>query len=209
MKMILRLVLPLFAVLSLESSALGDAWRARQVFNLCSSCHGSDGQGNVDIKAPPIAGMPEWYLKAQLEKFRAGTRGAHPKDFVGLRMRPMGRALDDNDLALVAGYVASLPVAAQPETVKANLVKGEATYQVCVACHGAKGEGNQQLGAPPIVQSADWYLLDQLAKFKAAIRGGNPAVDPIGASMQAISTTLDEEAMKNVIAYINTLKPTH
>lgn len=177
------------------------------MFNLCSSCHGKDGGGNEELKAPPIAGLPDWYIKHQLEKFRAGFRGAHPKDIIGLHMRPIGRVLDDADLAMTATYVSAMPIVKQPSTIKGNLVKGEATFQTCLACHGAKAEGNQQLNAPPIVQSADWYLRDQLIKFKAGIRGGNPTQDPIGSGMQAISTILDDEAMKNVVAYINTLKP--
>ena len=40
----------------------------------CMTCHGAEGQGNVGIQAPRIAGMEAWYLKLQLEKFRAGWR---------------------------------------------------------------------------------------------------------------------------------------
>lgn len=201
-----------FAVLALTllgfgSSAKADADRARQTFHLCAACHGTDGGGNQELKAPPIAGLPDWYIKNQLDKFRAGIRGAHPKDIVGLRMRPMGRHLNDEDAALMVSHVAAMPAVPQKETVKGNLVKGEGTYQTCLACHGAKGEGNQQLGAPPLVRLADWYMIDQLAKFKAGIRGGNPAADPIGATMQGIAGILDEESMKNVVAYVNTLKP--
>lgn len=190
-----------------DSEARADDARAKGVYGLCASCHGKHGEGNAAIKAPPIAGLPEWYVKAQLEKFRSGARASHPRDIVGLRMRPMSRTLDDADLALMSTYVSAMPVVAQPETIKGSLVKGESTYQVCQACHGPKAEGNQQLGAPPLINSADWYLYDQLVKFKAAIRGGDPAADPIGASMQGISTTLDEESMKNVVSYINALKP--
>lgn len=208
-----RLALPLLVVASCSPALLAgtearaDADRARQFFGMCASCHGKHGEGNATLKAPPIAGLPEWYLKAQLDKFRNGARASHPRDLVGLRMRPIGRTLDDADTVLMAGYVSALPAQPQPETIKGSLVKGEGTYQVCQACHGPKAEGNQQLGAPPLITNADWYLYDQLVKFKAAIRGGDAAVDPVGASMQGIATTLDEEAMKNVVSYINALKP--
>ncbi|MFB0988976.1 MAG: c-type cytochrome [Gammaproteobacteria bacterium] len=51
----------------------------------CTTCHGVEGLGNIAIEAPRLAGMEAWYLKRQLENFRAGIRGTHgPK-------RPCGR----------------------------------------------------------------------------------------------------------------------
>ena len=67
----------LFALALFASSARADSDRARQTFHLCTACHGAQGQGNPELKAPSIAGLPDWYVKNQLEKFRAGTRGAH------------------------------------------------------------------------------------------------------------------------------------
>ena len=181
--------------------------RAKGLFNLCSSCHGLHGEGNASIGAPSIAGMPEWYLAHQLEKFHKGIRGAHPKDVSGVRMRAMGRALTDEDIKISAAYAASLPKPPQVATVKGSLVRGEAQFQLCLTCHGANAEGNQGVGAPPLAGQNDWYLLSQLHKFKIKARGGNPALDPMGATMTGIAATLDDDAMKNVISYIGTLAP--
>ena len=63
-----------------------------ELFAACKSCHGVDGYGQENIAAPAIAGLPVWYVEAQLVKFRTGVRGAHPDDFEGLRMRPMSQA---------------------------------------------------------------------------------------------------------------------
>jgi cytochrome c553 len=190
-----------------SSQAVAKA-RDKAIWNMCGTCHGQDGEGNQAVGAPAVAGLPEWYVQAQLTKFKKGARAAHPRDIIGLRMRPMARSLDDADLTLMAKYVSTMPMANPPETVTGNLVKGENTYKVCVACHQADGKGNQQLGAPPLIGISDWYMVQQLKNFKAGIRGGNPAVDPIGASMQGIATTLaDEQAMLDVVAYINTLRP--
>ena len=41
----------------------------------CTTCHGTDGRGNEGIEAPRLAGMEDWYLRRQLENFRAGIRG--------------------------------------------------------------------------------------------------------------------------------------
>ena len=41
----------------------------------------------------------------------------------------------------------------------------------CAACHGAAGEGNQALGAPPLAGQDAAYLARQLHNFKAGRRG--------------------------------------
>ena len=185
-----------------EPAKLGQAH-----YNTCLPCHGSAGEGNVTIEAPAIAGLPQWYIEAQLHKFRAGVRGSHFDDLAGLRMRPMAGALHaEADVVAVSGYVASMkrPMHA-PMVQGGDPNKGKASFAVCVACHGPDGAGNQALNAPALVGADDWYLLAQLKKFKAGVRGTNPK-DVTGAQMRAMSMTLaDEQAMKDVVAYIMAL----
>ncbi len=58
---------------------------------------------------------------------------------------------------------------------------------------------------PSLANRSDWYLLDQLKKFKAGVRGTDPR-DPIAIMMRPMAMILaDEQAMKDVIAYIGTL----
>lgn len=185
------------------------AWddRPAELYNFCTSCHGMHGEGKQDVGAPSIAGLPAWYLSAQLDKFHNGARGGHVKDINGMRMRPVGRGLDDSNRKVMAEYVAALPRPALPDTVKGNIVKGEGRFQVCQACHGKNAEGNPELNAPPLVNASDWYLLTQLRNFKNRVRGYDPSIDPTGASMQGMAATLDDEGMLDVVAYINALKP--
>lgn len=205
---LVRLSVVALALLGLASMAqAADESRVKALYNLCTSCHGADGQGQQDIGAPSIAGLPEWYLTAQLDKFHGGVRGAHPKDIAGMRMRPIGRTLDDQDRKDIAAYVSKLPRPELPDVVKGSMVRGEVKFQVCQACHGAKAEGNQQVNAPPLVGGSDWYYLTQLKNFKARIRGGDPNKDPNGAAMQGIAATLDDDGMLDVVSYINALKP--
>ncbi len=200
-------------LLALAQGALAD--RGKDLFSLCSSCHGLKGEGNPSpkIAAPAIAGLPEWYISEQLKKFRQGGRGQHPQDLAGNRMRPMAKTLKDNgksdDLPLVAAYVASLVPPARPTSVgfpKANPEKGKVLYAVCAACHGANAEGIQALNAPGLTRFDDHYLLLQLKNFKNGIRGADPRKDPKGAGMVPMAKSLvDEQAMQDVIAYIKTL----
>lgn len=83
--------------------------------------------------------------------------------------------------------------------------KGKAYYATCVACHGADGKGMEALNAPNLTGLQEWYFVRQLGNFKAGIRGSDPK-DIYGAQMRPMSMTLpDEQAMKDVHAYIQSL----
>ena len=187
--------------------------RGAQAFDYCVQCHGADGAGNPDIAAPAIAGLPAWYVEAQLHKFRDGRRGAHPDDQAGLRMRPMSRVLkSDEDVASVSAYVATMPKVAPDDISAADGIAaggdakvGATKYAVCIACHGADGAGNEALKAPPIAGSDPWYIYTQLSNFKSGLRGAAKG-DVTGAQMRPMAMTLtDDQAMRDVIAHIQTL----
>jgi len=176
---------------------------------VCSACHGPDGGGNVQIQAPSIAGLDEWYMVRQLNTFRAGTRGKHFDDPGGERMRAIAQTISGEDsVRELAAYIAYLPpVKPAPVLGGGDPERGANLFVACVACHGLNGDGNRNLALPAINHQADWYLLTQLKHFKAGIRGGAPG-DHSGASMRAMAATLpDEQAMLDVVAYINTLSP--
>ena len=179
----------------------------RDVFKTCEPCHGTNGAGNLALRAPAIAGLPEWYVANELNKFQKNIRGAHPDDEEGARMRPMARTLyHPGDLQAVAAYVASLPRVSVPPTMNGDRTVGQQRYTaICVACHGPDGKGNQAMNAPPLPQQADWYLVAQLEKFKTGMRGAS-ALDMEGSQMKAMSATLlDTTAMHDVVAYIKSL----
>ncbi len=184
-----------------------DLARGREIFQLCSQCHGPDAGGNPMALAPSIAGLPEWYVERQLTHFRDGIRGTHFDDIAGMRMRPMARWIpSEADVKAVAAYVASLPpVKPAPTLQGGDPARGQTLFTPCTACHGADARGNQALNAPPLSHASDWYLITQLKNFKAGIRGANPQ-DTTGALMRPMSQLLvDEQAMKDVIAYVMTL----
>lgn len=181
--------------------------RGAELFETCQPCHGDNAEGNADIEAPAIAGLPQWYIEAQLNSFQAGWRGKHAEDLPGLRMRPMAVSLNrDGDIESVAQYVASLDPVYPPSTLHGNAGAGAAQYeQVCVACHGADGLGDEVLRSPPIVQLPDWYLLQELENFRDGSRGANPA-DTWGITMRANTLAMTDQAMADVIAYVQTLR---
>lgn len=181
---------------------------ADQIFELCVQCHGAQAQGRREFNAPSIAGLPRWYIEAQLKKFRSGARGTHFNDQTGMQMRPMALSFhNDGDLTDVAEFVSKLPrPKVSHELSGGDAARGKTFYTPCTACHGPDGAGNEQLKAPPLRHASDWYLLTQLKKFREGVRGANP-LDLEGASMRPMAATLvDEQAMKDVVAHITTLQ---
>ena len=185
----------------------GDNARGEELFGLCAQCHGPDGAGMELSLAPAIAGLDLWYVEAQLNMFRDGLRGLHPDVVGGLRMYPMSQWLaTDADLSAVAEYVASMPAThSAPTLVGGDAKKGATIYATCAACHGPDGAGMQAMNAPPLRGQNDWYIYESLIKFKAGYRGYDPK-NINAALMRAMSNTIaDDQAMRDVIAYITTL----
>jgi cytochrome c553 len=180
--------------------------RGEALYGTCAPCHGAAGVGNVDIAAPTIAGLPQWYIEAQLAGFQGGWRGQHHEDLPGLRMRPMAMSLTrEGDIESVAQYVAQLPAIYPASTLDGNAGAGAEQYVVCVACHGTEGRGNELLRSPPIVQMHDWYMLNQLRNFQSGARGAHPA-DTWGQTMRVNTLAMSDQAMRDVIAYVQTLR---
>jgi cytochrome c553 len=178
-----------------------------ELFQLCAQCHGADAMGNAAVNAPAIAGLPQWYVDEQLHKFRSGARGKHFDDLTGMQMRPMAMSLaNDDEIVTISMYVSSLPAAKPaPQLQGGDATRGKAYFGTCTACHGPEAAGMQPLKAPPLNHASDWYLMRSLEKFKLGIRGTAPG-DTTGPLMRPMAQTLpDEQAMKDVVAYIMTL----
>jgi len=181
--------------------------RGRALFDLCAQCHGPNGGGMVLSLAPSIAGLDQWYIESQLKMFQSGARGTNPEDVGGMRMHPMSLWLRrDEDITAVASYVASLPRTRPTPVVEGGIAAdGQTLYQTCAACHGAEAQGDQSKNAPPLRNMSDWYLVSALEKYKAGIRGSNPA-NTNAILMRGMSNILpNEQAIKDVVAYIETL----
>ncbi|HVA95314.1 MAG TPA: c-type cytochrome [Candidatus Dormibacteraeota bacterium] len=184
------------------------ATRGQQLYQTCVPCHGTDGSGNIQVGAPNIAGMQEWYVEGELDKFRAGSRGMQFSDMEGMRMRPMALSLmTDDSVKLVAHYVQTMPQVRHAPSIPGDPQAGAALYTACSSCHGVRGEGKQALKAPRLAGLNDWYLATELRKFRRGIRGADPR-DHEGKLMGIMERSLrDNDAIRNVVAYIGTLKP--
>jgi cytochrome c553 len=190
-------------------SAQDDVPKAVQALfqNTCAQCHGPKGEGNALLQAPPIAALPAWYVRTQLENFRAGRRGFHPQDIAGQMMRSISLVLNSANIPGIATMVASLPRAATPPGSKADPSAGERIYsERCAECHRYNGTGELVFGSAPLAGLPEWYLTAQLRKFKNGQRGAAVG-DANGQKMILAATYIEDEAtLKSVVAYIMTLR---
>ena len=189
------------------NAADGDAEKGKALFAVCLACHGANGEGNAALNAPANGGQDEWYVVRQLNNFRAGVRGAHASDIFGAQMRPMALTLvNEQAVNDVAAYFATLPVPDLTTTIEGNAEAGKKAFAICVACHGASGEGNVSLNAPRLSGQYDWYIKRQIENFKTGIRGTDPK-DIYGAQMRPMAMILaSDEQVRDVTVYIATLK---
>ena len=64
----------------------------------------------------------------------------------------------------------------------------------------------KSLVSPPLAGLQDWYQLAQLAKYRSGTRGTDER-NHLGTQMRPYAVVLNsEDAMKDVVAYIATLK---
>ena len=179
----------------------------QRLYAQCTTCHGSSGEGSEEQRAPRIGGLPEWYVARQLRNFRTRARGGDEEtDPYGAQMARMALQLwDDGEVTAVARYVASLPASGPNRSARGKAKSGEALFAACGACHGAKAEGNQDTGAPPLARHDDWYLMAQVEAFRSGSRGTHES-DTFGRQMRAASALLtDDEQVLDVVTYIGTL----
>ncbi|MCJ8319431.1 MAG: cytochrome c [Colwellia sp.] len=96
-----KLTLAIAATVMMTSPVFaGDAAAGKAKAGMCAACHGAAGISAIPMY-PNLAGQKEAYLAKQLKDFKSGAR----KDPV---MAPMAMALNDEDVANIAAYYASL-----------------------------------------------------------------------------------------------------
>lgn len=177
-----------------------------KLFAQCIACHGNKGEGNATLNAPAIAGQDAAYIERQLRNFRNRRRGADQSDALGAQMQATATATlaDDDAVAKVAGYVASLPKTINATPAPGNLHNGNNLYQGnCGACHGVTAEGNPTLKAPRLAGLDAAYIKRQFAHFRDGVRGTDPQDTP-GRQMAMMAKTVPTERdLDDIIAFIH------
>ena len=155
------------------------------------------------VKMDMVPGMVTYFW---LIPTRTGTFDALCEQLCGTAHFTMrARVIVDEEKDFQA-WLATQPTYAQTHTaVAGNIAAGQASYALCSACHGAQAEGNPLLNAPKLAGQAGWYLTRQMQDFKLGLRDK----EEFGKQMDAFAATLDDTAIKNVVAYITSLPDAH
>ena len=158
------------------------------------------------LNAPRLAGQGGWYLRRQLENFKHGIRGGDARDSFGAQMAPMAAVLaDDVAMTNVVAYIGSLPDTDSPEPSAVTWQKAKRFTPPACPATAQRGQGIWSQNAPRLNGINDWYLARQLENYRQGIRGSH-LQDLYGKQMSLMSIMLrDEEAVRDVVAYINTL----
>lgn len=83
----------------------------------CMECHRFNGTGELTFGSPPLIGLQDWYLLAQIEKFKNGWRGTHPKDAYGAKMVTSAQFIETEQARHdVVAFILSLNPEPQSET---------------------------------------------------------------------------------------------
>lgn len=191
-------------------AAIPDTTDGKVIFQaVCIACHGQKGEGNEAIKSPAIAALPGWYLKTQMANFREGRRGTNPQDVPGLLMAAIAKMLKPAQVEGLAKHIETMELvipsfAANPAGI--DMQNGMLLFQErCMECHRYNASGELAFGSPPLIGRQDWYLKEQIEKFKNGMRGTIKG-DENGAKMVRSSQFIeDEQSLKDVVAYIMTL----
>lgn len=107
---------------------------------------------------------------------------------------------------LCTAVLSLFSIAAMPSFSAGDAQAGRTAYASCSVCHGSNAEGSAALSAPRLTHLEPVYIVAQLQKFKAGIRGG-PGSSISAMQMAGMAATLpSEQAIQDVAAYIDTLE---
>lgn len=165
-----------------QAHAIGE----RLFLTYCASCHGSDARGN---KGFPNLTDKDWLHGGEPDTIKLTImNGRH-----GI-MPPMGAAVgSEKDIENVAHYVLSLSGSAAADPIKS--VFGKSKFGACMACHGAGGVGNQQIGAPNLSDKT-WLYGGSAETIMETIRKGRDN------TMPAFGDFLGESKVHVLAAYV-------
>lgn len=160
--------------------------------NNCAVCHSSDGGGNWGY---PNLTDNDWLWGGSPERIKQSIT-------LGRRATMPGwsDSLGETGIAQVTEYVLSL---SGREHDEAMAEQGEQKFaRTCVACHGADGKGNNNLGAPNLTDDV-WLYGGAPSDIRQTLREGR------NGEMPAQKDLLKEDRIHILAAYVYSLSMDH
>ncbi len=140
--------------------AVPDLANGAALYRRCESCHGSDGNGQINGNVPRIAGQHPRVVLKQLVDFRHGKRW----DFRMAAVSDLHHFESAQELADVSAFVAGLARPGASGTGPGERVgEGERLFGArCERCHGAEAQGEDDSLVPQLAGQHYEYLVRQL-----------------------------------------------
>ncbi|MCG7391552.1 cytochrome-c oxidase, cbb3-type subunit III [Microvirga sp. ACRRW] len=165
----------------------------------CAPCHGAGGGG---AKGYPNLNDDDWLWGGSLEQvhktIQFGARSTSDQGHSG-SMPAFGRdgMLKREEVSQVADYVRSLSGLSTEKGI--DLAAGAKVFaDNCAACHGDKGQGMQELGAPNLSDKI-WLFGSDKAAIIEGLNNGR------GGVMPAWHGRLDDTTIKALTLYVHSL----
>ncbi len=161
----------------------------------CAACHGTGAEGR---KGYPNLNDDDWLFGGSMEAIyktlKVGIRSPHP-DTRTTMMPAFGRdgILKKDEIAAVADYVIDL------NSNAADTGNGAKIFaENCASCHGAKGEGNRDMGAPKL-NDAIWLYGNDRKTLIETISNARAGVMPTW------ENRLNEDTLRQLTIYVHSL----
>lgn len=161
----------------------------------CAACHGTGAEGR---KGYPNLNDDDWLFGGSMEAIyktlKVGIRSPHP-DTRTTMMPAFGRdgILKKDEIAAVADYVIGL------NSNAADTGNGAKIFaENCASCHGAKGEGNRDMGAPKL-NDAIWLYGNDRKTVIETISNARAGVMPTW------ENRLNEDTLRQLTIYVHSL----
>jgi len=199
---------------------------------LCANCHGIDGRGIdgavLELNAPSLLHLNDWYIASSLRKYRDGVRGASPGDAAGAVMRSPVVGMSDERIDNVTAYVMTMrrlprripgpppeplpelivDASILPEGVTVDMAReGQDIFHgegVCVTCHLRQGAGGPL--APDLTDNV-WLNIDgEYESIVNIVLTGVPQpIEHPGQMLARAGTSITDDQVRAVAAYVYTL----
>ncbi len=164
----------------------------------CAPCHGRGAQG---FPGYPNLNDDDWLWGGKIEDIHKSVQFGIRSDHKDTRVSAMPRfgadqILSAEQISDLAEHVLSLSA---KSTDAAAAGRGATVFaEQCAACHGEKGTGNQELGAPNL-SDAIWLYGSRKEDVMRSIETGR------GGMMPAWSGRLDDVTIKALAVYVQSL----
>jgi len=164
----------------------------------CATCHGTGAEGR---KGYPNLNDDDWLWGGTIDDIyqtlRYGIRSGHDEERLS-EMPAFGKdeLLEDEEIQAVTSFVLSMSEEGHNEG-HGDLAKGATVFEEqCAACHGEKGEGGRDFGAPRL-NDAIWLYGDTYDDVYQMVYNSRAGVMP------AWVNRLDDNTIRQLAVYVH------